>query len=127
MLTREQLLSSFVRRYADVETTAGAVRIQNLTEAETAAYQHGQVNSKGEFSEAYAKIRRQRLVAAVLVDADGRKLLDQSGDAAKLSNVDGGVISAIFVAALKHCGLLTVEEGAEKNSAPTSGDGSPTG
>lgn len=115
MLTREQLLGSFTRRYQDVETPAGTVRIQNLTEAETAAYQQGQVNSKGEFNESYAKIRRQRLVAAVLVDEQGQKLLDQPGDAAKLSDVDGGVISAIFVAALKHCGLLVAEEAPEKN------------
>lgn len=125
MLTREQLLTSFTRRYDYVDTIVGRLRIQNLNEAETAAFQAGQVTAKGEISEAYQKIRRQRLVAACLVDDDGKKLLSQPGDAAQLANVDGAVITAVFVAALKHCGLNKLdEEDSKKNSGPAPGNDS---
>lgn len=127
MLTREQLLGSFTRRYQEVETPIGVLRIQNLTEAETADFQAGNLTPKGEISEAYQKIRRQRLVAAVLVDANGTKLLNQPGDAGRLGGVDGAVVTAVFVAALKHCGLVALEEESGKNSETAPADALPTG
>jgi len=123
MLTRDVLFSCFTRRYLDVPTPAGVARIQNLNEDELCEFQAGQLDREGRINESYQRQKRRRLVAMVLVDADGKRILDQPGDITRLGPAaDSAVITAIFLAALDHCGLTKLEsdaENLEKNSEPT--------
>lgn len=130
MLTRDQLFGSFQRRYRTVPTPLGDARIQNLNEDELSEFYRGQVNAKGELDERYQLSRRRRLVAACLVDDEGRRLLTQPGDIARLGpSADSALITTLFLACLDHCGLQKVEaetEGLEKNSGAAPGTDSPT-
>lgn len=126
MLTRDQLLGSFSRRYRTVETLAGQVRIRNLTEAEKADFESGSLTAEGKLNLSHVRAQRRKLVAAVLVDDAGEPLL-QAGDIDRLKDLDAAVTGAIFQAATEHCGFSKddVEE-LEKNSAAAAGADSPT-
>ena len=127
MLTREQLLGSFTRRYIDVATdvpSVGVLTIQNLNESELSEVNSGALTKSGEISEAYNQVRRRRWFVATVVGEDKKRLLDYS-DVPKLAGLDAAVISAVFVAALKHCGQ-TASEGEIKNSEETPGSALPT-
>ena len=127
MLTREQFLGSFTRRYRTVDTLAGQVRVRNLTEAEKSDFEAGSLKEDGKLNLAHVRAQRRKLIATVLVDDAGELLLKQ-GDADRLKDLDSAVTAAIFAAATEHCGF-TGEEVAEleKNSVAAGGDDSPTG
>lgn len=125
-LTKAQLLGSFVRRYRDVETIAGTVRIRNLTEGEKSEFEAGAVKDDGKLNLSYVRTQRRKLICLVLVDTDGEPLLD-AGDAESLKALDAAVTGAIFAAATDHCGFSREEaEELKKNYAEASGVGSPT-
>lgn len=127
MLTREQLLGSFTRRFRTIDTVAGQVRIRNLTEAEKSDFEAGSLKEDGKLNMAHVRAQRRKLVALCLVDQNGQRLL-QPGDEGRLKDVDSAVTSAIFVAATEHCGFTGEEmEELEKNFAAAGGDDSPTG
>jgi hypothetical protein len=127
ILSREQLLGSFERRYRTVDTLAGQVRIRNLTEAEKSDFEAGNLTEEGKLNLKHVKTQRRKLIAAVLVDADG-KLLLQPGDVESLKGLDAAVTSAIFHAATEHCGFSGEEkEELAKNFDAAGGDDSPTG
>jgi hypothetical protein len=111
MLTREQFLGSFTRRFRSVKTEAGEVRIRNLTEAEKSDYEAGSLKDDGKLNLAHIRNQRRKLIALVLVDDKGEPLLKPE-DAARLRDLDAAVTSAIFTAATEHCGF-TGEEVAE--------------
>jgi len=111
MLTREQFLGSFTRRFRTVNTEAGEVRIRNLTEAEKSDYEAGSLKDDGKLNLAHIRSQRRKLIALVLVDDKGEPLLKPE-DAARLKDLDAAVTSAIFAAATEHCGF-TGEEVAE--------------
>jgi hypothetical protein len=126
MLTRDQLLGSFTRRFRLVETLAGQVRIRNLTEAEKSDFESGSLQADGKLNLAHVRAQRRKLIAAVLVDDAGLPLL-QPGDIDRLKDLDSAVTTAIFQAATEHCGFSTDDmEELEKNSAAAGGDDSPT-
>jgi hypothetical protein len=130
MLSRDQFFLSFKRETKTVPTCCGDVAIQNLTEAEFAAYNKGQFTSKGEINEQWQETRRARLVAATVVDPEtGKRLFGQPGDVARLMAADSALITEVFLAAMEHCGLQRSEADAEtleKNSEPAPGIASPT-
>jgi len=127
MLTRDQLLGSFARRYTDVPTIAGDVRLRNLTEGEKSDFEAGQLNSDGKLNLTNVRAQRRKLIAAVLVDDAGELLLPKPGDVERLKDVDAAVTSAIFDAAVKHCGFSRDEvDELRKNSEQAAGDDSPT-
>ena len=126
MLTREQLLGSFQRRYQTVETPLGEVRIQNLNEGEKSLWQDAQRGKDGMLLQGWLGKSRRQLVVACVVDADGKRMF-QSGDAESLKSVDSGVIAAIADACSDHIGLPDAEKkDLEKNSDGARADGSPT-
>lgn len=128
MLSREQLLGSFQRRYRTVETLAGQVRIRNLTEAEKSDFEAGSLKEDGKLNLTHVRAQRRKLIAAVLVDDAGELLLSQAGDLDRLKGLDAAVSSAIFAAATEHCGFTGEEvEELRKNSAAAGGEDSPTG
>lgn len=128
MLTREQLLGSFERRYRDVPTIAGTLRIRNLTEGEKADFEAGSLTSDGKLNLNFHRGQRRRLCALTLVDADGNLLLSKQGDTERLKDVDASVTGAVFAAAMEHCGFTREEkEELEKNFAEANADDSPTG
>jgi hypothetical protein len=122
MLTREQLLGSFARRYRTVETLAGQVRIRNLTEAEKSDFETGSLKEDGKLNLNIVRAQRRKLVAAVLVDAGGEPLL-KAGDADRLKDLDAAVTSAIFAAATEHCGFTGEEVEELKKNFDAAGDG----
>lgn len=127
MLSREQFLGSFQRRYRTVQTLAGQVRIRNLTEAEKSDFEAGSMKEDGKLNLAHVRAQRRKLIAAVLVDEAGELLL-QPGDTATLGKLDAAVTAAIFAAATEHCGFTGEEvEELEKNYVAAGGDDSPTG
>jgi hypothetical protein len=127
MLSRDQLLGSFRRRFLTVDTLAGQVRIRNLTEAEKSDFEAGSLKDDGKLNLSHVRAQRRKLLIAVLVDEEGRQLL-QPGDADSLKQLDAAVTSAIWTAATVHCGFNKDElEELEKNSAAAGGDDSPTG
>jgi hypothetical protein len=126
MLTRDQLLGSFTRRFRLVDTLAGQVRIRNLTEAEKSDFEAGSLQADGKLNLAHVRAQRRKLLAAVLVDDAGAQLL-QPGDLDRLKDLDSAVTTAIFGAATEHCGFSRDDmEELEKNSAAAAGDDSPT-
>ena len=128
MLTREQLLGSFRRRYDTVDTPVGALRIQNLTEGEKSDFEEGQLTADGKLNLRAVRAQRRKLIAAVLVDEAGNLLLNEEGDVARLKGVDSAVTSAAFDAATKHCGFSRDEiEELKKNYDAATDDASPTG
>ena len=127
MLSREQFLGSFQRRYRTVDTLAGRVRIRNLTEAEKSDFEAGSMKDDGKLNLAHVRAQRRKLIAAVLVD-DAGELLLEPGDVAKLGKLDAAVTAAIFAAATEHCGFTGEEvEELQKNFEVAGGDDSPTG
>lgn len=127
LLSREQLLGSFERRYKPVDTLVGQVRIRNLTEAEKSDFEAGSLKDDGKLNLTHVRGQRRKLLAAVLVDDAGEPLL-RPGDEARLRDVDSHVTSTIFAAATKHCGFTPDEVlELEKNFDAAGGDGSPTG
>ena len=127
MLTREQLLGSFQRRYRTVETLAGQVRIRNLTEAEKSDFEAGSLKEDGKLNLNHVRAQRRKLIAAVLVDEAGEPLL-QAKDVDRLKDLDAAVTAAIFAAATEHCGFTGDEiEELRKNFDAAGGDDSPTG
>jgi hypothetical protein len=126
MLTREQLLGSFQRRYRTVETPLGEVRIQNLNEGEKSLWQDANYDKDGRLVANWLSKSRRRLVAACLVDEAGNRIL-QAADAEQLKTVDAGIIAAIADACSDHIGLPLAEaKELEKNSDGAHADGSPT-
>ena len=127
MLTREQLLGSFQRRYLTIDTPIGPVRIQNLNEGEKSLWQDANYSAKdGKLVEGWLGKSRRRLVAACLVDENGERLL-QPDDAARLKEVDSGVVAQIADACSEHIGLpLAEKQELEKNSDEAPADDSPT-
>lgn len=130
MLTRDQIFGSFQRSFETLPTSHGDVEIQNLTEAEFAAYNKGQFTQKGELNEQWQESRRARLVAATVVDPGTKKrLFDKPGDVARLMAADSALITEIFLGAMEHCGLQRSEaeaEDLEKNCDAAPGTDSPT-
>lgn len=126
MLTREQLLGSFQRRYKTISTPLGQLRIQNLNEGEKSLWQDANYNKEGKLVDNWLSKSRRRLVAACLVDEDGNRLL-QPVDAEKLRDIDSAVVAMIAAECSDHIGLPTEEaKELEKNSDdPHAGD-SPT-
>lgn len=115
MLTRDLLLGSFQRKYDTVKTDIGDARIQNLNESEISEFYLGQLTTEGKINEQYQRERRRRLVVLVLVDGEGKRILDQPGDIGRLGpGADSAVISQIFLAALEHCGMTKLEEEREE-------------
>lgn len=128
MLTREQLLGSFERRYLDVQTIIGTLRIRNLTEGEKADFEAGSLTSDGKLNLNFHRGQRRRLCALTLVDANGDSLLSKPGDTERLKDIDASVTAAVFAAAMEHCGFTRDEkEELEKNFAEATADASPTG
>lgn len=121
MLSRDQLFSSFERRYTEVPTRIGAARIQNLSEGEREEIDAGGMNADGSFNLPYIRTKPRRWVAAVLVDADGKRLLNSSSDIDRLLAVDAAIVQTIYVAALEHCGTTEIDA-EKKDSAAVAGD-----
>ena len=127
MLTREQLLGSFQRRYRTVPTDIGPLRIRNLTEGEKADFEAGSLTAEGKLNLNYHKGQRRRLCALTLVDDNGALLLAQTGDAERLKDVDSSVTAAVFAAAMEHCGFSRDEQKElEKNFDEAPAAASPT-
>jgi hypothetical protein len=126
MLTRDQLLGSFQRRYKVIDTPLGEVRIQNLNEGEKSLWQDSNYGKDGRLVDNWLSKSRRRLVAACLVDEDGKRLLSNA-DADKLKEIDAGVVAMIADECSNHIGLPAAEaKELEKNSDEARGDGSPT-
>jgi hypothetical protein len=126
MLTREQLLGSFQRRYKTIDTPLGEVRIQNLNEGEKSLWQDSNYGKDGRLVDNWLSKSRRRLVAACLVDEDGKRLLSNA-DADKLKEIDAGVVAMVADECSNHIGLPAAEaKELEKNSEEARGDASPT-
>lgn len=127
MLTRERLLGSFERRYEDVPTVIGTLRIRNLTEGEKADFEAGSLTADGKLNLKYHQGQRRRLCALTLVDDKGELLLTKPGDAERLKDVDASVTGAVFAKAMEHCGFSRDEQKElEKNFDEAPADDSPT-
>jgi hypothetical protein len=127
MLTREKLLSSFERRYEDVPTVIGTLRIRNLTEGEKSDFEAGSLTADGKLNLKYHQGQRRRLCALTLVDDKGELLLTKPGDVERLKDVDASVTGAVFSKAMEHCGFSRDEQKElEKNCDEAPADDSPT-
>ena len=126
MLTREQLLGSFQRRYRTVDTLIGTLRIQNLNEGEKSLWQDANYSKEGKLIDGWLGKSRRRLLAACLVDENGDLLLQQD-DVARLREVDSGVVAQVAEACSEHIGLpLAEKQELEKNSDEAPAADSPT-
>lgn len=128
LATREQLLGMTKRRYMDVAPQgSGAIfRIQSLTERERSEFELSVLAGKKTVGQDAMLAAKRRLVALVLVDGEGKPLLDPK-DADALGEVDAVVISEIFNAAMVHVGLTKGDvDDLVKNSESVHVDGSRT-
>ncbi len=101
MISREQLLAKTQRRYLEIKICDETFRLQSLTERERTEYELALQDKKtGRMT--FDRSRRL-LIARVLVDAEGKRLLmDEDVDA--LQSVDGRITGMLFAEAQKHCG-----------------------
>lgn len=117
LVTREQLLGATARRYIQfpVPGLSGEVRIQSLTEKEKAEWEASTLDKNGVVSKDKLKASRRKLVAMVVVDAEGKLVLTDD-DVKALEAIDGNITNAIQFQAQAHCGIgsATLEE-ARKN------------
>jgi hypothetical protein len=119
--TREELLSSFQRRYREVPLPSGrTVRIRNLTELE-----RGKLIEVPRLNAATDAERRKavqeepcRWIVACVVDSDGQRLFKAS-DIPDLQQLDAADTRAIYVAAQEHVGSIPSVEDLEKNCEAT--------
>jgi len=117
MISREQFLAKTSRRYKDLSVNGDSYRIQSLTELERTEYEIALQGKKGF---AFEKARRL-FVCKTLVDADGKRLLEDN-DEEQLKNVDGGLVGLLYEEAQAHCGYKKDEiEELVKNSEKATG------
>jgi len=126
MITRDQLLGSFKRRYTFSETILGPLRIRNLTEEEKEEFEAGNLDKEGKLNLRAVRKQRRKLFVALVVDDEGNPLLPEPGDVERLKGVDSAVTAAVFRDGTKHCGFTDDElDELEKNFAEATADDSP--
>lgn len=121
LATREDLLSSFQRRYREVPLPSGrTVRIRNLTELERGKLVEGPRLSAATDAERRKALQEEpvRWIVACVVDADGNRLFKTS-DIPDLLQLDAADTRAIYVAAMDHLGTIPTVEDHEKNCEAT--------
>ena len=104
VLGSEQLLSG-KRRYEYVTLRNGRVRIQSLTEYEKAEIDAAAVDyKKSVIDRKAAMLSRSRMICAVVVNDDGRRIFSD-GDVDRVAReMDSQDVDAIHKAAVKHIG-----------------------
>ena len=122
MLDFEGLKKAGARRYAEVETSFGVVRVRSLTEHERNTYELSYVTEDGKPDRSQASNLRARFISLCLVDESGNQLVRGEGE---LLELDAGVISELFQVCSDHCRIekdATEEiKELEKNSEGTLG------
>lgn len=114
--TRVDLLRPIERRYRVVDVDGlGLVRIQNLSERESADYSVQSVNRKtGRLDPGKAAEARRRLIALCVVDEEGNRLFGP-GDLHALGQIDGRIADQLYAACEEHNETGSLET-REKNS-----------
>ena len=111
----------------DLPVSGRKVRIRSLSERELSAYTTATISRKGVgMRRARLEDANRRLIAMVLVDAAGNRLLSDR-DAGKLADWDSADSSYLYDEAAGHVGLKEGDlEDLVKNSGPTTVDDLPT-
>lgn len=122
MLDLEGLKKAGQRRFAEVETSIGTVRVRSLSEHERNTYELSYVKDDGKPDRAQAANLRARFIALCLVDESGNRIVD---DEKSLLELDAGVIGELYDVCSEHCRIdkdATEEiKELEKNSGETPG------
>ncbi len=113
-LNREQFLQAATgRKYVNVETSVGIIRLQSLTESERVTGIDLWLRPDGELDEDRKKDQRLRIVLLCAVDDQGERLFTE-GDMAELRKIPASVVSQVCEVGMALCGLGGEEELAGK-------------
>lgn len=124
LLSLDTLLGARNRRYVERETKLGRARFRIPTEEELASYEQGAFDGKGEFIPAKGRQQRRRLIAMMLVDADGNPIFTSPADIDAAKEVVGPVMRELFWICRDLAGLNDTLEDLVKNSDEITGDDS---
>lgn len=114
---RDDLLGSFVRRFAYIPVPAAGkrFRVRNLSELERSQYENSLLNAKGRLRGDRLLEIKVRMIQIAVVDDDG-KLLYGLADVPQLIQQDSQVIDQLVSGIKLHCGFSDDDlEGLEKN------------
>lgn len=119
LLTRDIILTPPVRRYVEVDTLMGRVRLRSLTDREKCQIDSVLVDGSGKYRKDQVLTHNARLIAAMVVDEDGNRVFSDS-DVPKIQDLESGMVGQV----VKEC-LAHMAGGALKNGDATLGDSLP--
>lgn len=125
LLSRDDILKSedLETREVDVPEWGGTVLVRGLTGHERNRYEASVTQQRGKHTVTVLDDITAKLVAACIVDADGKRLFTE-GDIGALSEKSGAALQRVADVALELSGMTsTSDEDAEENSeaAPSGG------
>jgi len=100
--------------YLTCATSIGRVRFRTLDEEATAIFEQSSFD-KGVYCPVRARGRRRRLLALMMVDAQGNKLFRTEDDVEQAKRIRGPVLRELFEFAAKFARLGDTVEGEVKN------------
>jgi hypothetical protein len=126
-VTIDQWLAPDQRTFIEVDVEGfGRVRIRSLNEEERTAIEAPNFTKKGELNLEKSRDTKLRAIAAAVVNANGDPIMGNI-HVQQLRKKDSRLISTVYNAIAKHCGLDSdTREATEKNSETTFAGSSPS-
>lgn len=125
-LGRSELLAPAKRKFRDVETPLGTVRMRSVTERERSQFESDTLDKSGKLSKRSLLTVKPRLIVMCAVDDSG-ELLFTSADIERLLEMDSITANLLSDEAQKLCGITETDiEELEKNSVAHPEEDSPS-
>ena len=125
LLSKEQILKAedIKKELVSVPEWGGDVYVRMLTGAQRDAYEASMINQRSKSREMNLVNLRARLCVLCIVDADGKRLFDDT-EIVKLGNKSASALDKVFTAAQKLNGISAedIEELAKNSDEGRSGD-----
>lgn len=119
---KDAFFQPFKRRFSEVPTPIGKVRIRSLNEAERSKYERTAYDAKGNTTATGVVGLKLQIIVACCCDGEGNQLFTTE-DIPKLKELDAAVVDLLSEECHKICQLGATE----KNLPATGGGDSPSG
>lgn len=107
------ILAPPTRRFAEIETSLGTLRIRSLNDREKCQIDASSFDASGKIRKDQMILRNAKLIAAMVVDAEGN-LLFGAEDVRRIQELECGVVGRIVEACENH-----LADGESKNDDAT--------